>query len=575
MNSKSHKPSLSSLPVELASHKDFEAALRAAQEANHGEARRRAKQDERARLRAKRAPKAPAVAAAPSKSERREQALELWSAVSDVHLGRVSTAFAVGMGMSIKKVGKALELEYFLFSDGDDWLSGPEGFLRGGLFKALDNALCCGNGRRRIEEVAMLLDKRGVVLGYGDMDLVALAEAPLADPAAEAVALRERRRRGLKTWAGLWGRIDGDGRKALLAVCGSWLAEPAEAGGIEHGDWLEAAARPGPAEGLAGRILMIGQCGSAFGASLTALQWRGILNEIAAMPNSFNQSTGNARGFRFGLRKSLRLALAAPGEPLDVESARILAAIAVESDDIKLLRLVFERSAGVDWQAPPRWWRFVAEAEWVGHGDNPDCNYRLKDGPGAKIWDGRVEEVEAWGASQPLSLLHLALVDSACNPGGRKCFQALVQIPQMLAEAVNHPCPRIIARRKAWEVGWLVKTFPGLGAQEACGLGIGHYWTAMWLDDSTLGPAAFKKVAKSSWAKHLLEPMPAGLAPMGLANISEFMDGKTPFETAKIVLDECVGPWIDKRASKVEREEIEAVADLAEEPSAPRRRMRL
>lgn len=67
-------------------------------------------------------------------------------------------------------------------------------------------------------------------------------------------------------------------------------------------------------------------------------------------------------------------------------------------------------------------------------------------------------------------------------------------------------------------------------------MGLGHYWTARWLDDTSLGAKAFKKAAKSPWAARLLDPMPVGAAPMGLDHVAEVMDGKTPFETAKLVM---------------------------------------
>lgn len=576
MKSNSSKTCRDAQALTLASHEDFEEALLAAKQASHKVARRKNKEESRKRATKRIQAPCPEAAHA-NKSEIRKQSMALWEAVSNARLDQAAQAFCVGIRMPMKKMTKALE-EHSHDLESASWFSGPESFQRGGLFRALDTAMWCGYGARRVEQAAMLLDRGGVALGYSDLDLIALAEKPLADAADEADAARERRRRGLKTWARMWGRLTASSRKALLRVCGNWLAEPFEVGGIEHGDWREAVARQGELAGLAGRVLMMGQCAEAFGQSLTAQQWRSVLEEISSAPNDLDAYDGEALalGFRHGLRKSLRLALSAPGEDLDVESARMLAAIAVESDDIKLLGLVFKRSSGVDGLAPSRWWRFVAEAEWMSHGDNREVNYRVcKNGEGGAVWEEYAGEAEAWGGSHPLSLVHLALVNGGCNRGGRKCFDALVQIPQMLMDAINNPCPRIIAMRKTWEIGWLVKTFPGLAAKEPCGLGIGHYWIARWLDDTSLRFSDFKRAAKSSWARHLLEPMPAGLRPAGLMGMEEVEDGEEPFESAKRVLDDHDGKWIEKQRSKVERAEIAAGVDSFEPLNAPRRSMRL
>lgn len=400
MSNKPARQSLSALAPEQTGQKVFEEALRAAKEANYGAQRRQSKAKARARPREN---VARARSSTPNKSHVREKALELWSGVCDVSFRRIASSFPAGIGIGVKKMAKALDSENLYASNEGVKAFSVEGFLRGGLFNALHRAIFFEGSPRKVEEAAMFLDQHGVVLGYSDKNLTALAQDPLPDPVEEAEARRQRRRQALKSWVEIWSRIEAPGRKALLAVCQNWLAEPFEEGGIEHGDWREAVARPGPAEELACRVHMIGQCASAFGSSLTASQWRSVLAEIVAVDNGFQQEEdARGRGFRFGLKKSLRLGLEQPGEPIDVESAGILAAIAVESDDIKLLGLVFERAERVGGLAPSNWWRFVADAEWVGSAENPNHNYQSRQNiHSSERWTSYVARAELGEGAAP------------------------------------------------------------------------------------------------------------------------------------------------------------------------------
>lgn len=329
--------------------------------------------------------------------------------------------------------------------------AGPEAFADGMLGKrafSMWQSASRGAEQEDVNEMAILMDEHGLPMRAGVEREVSSHPGPL-----KPREIRESRRKTLSEWAGSsWAgdfKPGGQWREGMLALAESWIAQAPEDGGITHQDWR--------------RAVGVDESRNYSGDN----EWTVRLEMAAAFCKKFKMGLGDA-GWENAISlydmagesdaaEAVRKVLLANNDPLGAGAAGMILGLALSVDDRQLMAEVARRAKAIHWRLPSLCWELIDR-------------YSEPEDP---------EVLEKWKA--PLSVIHASLtpprtVGDDGVVGGRRCFEALVAMPAMLAGAVENPCPEAFHEMKLSEIVAIHGRFPGLLGCNALGQNFAHRW---------------------------------------------------------------------------------------------------